>query len=58
VRELEELTGGCLVEPIDAGDAVAAREHDAGLVDFHLAIVVGDLLLDDFADLGGAHLHY
>src|SRR6185369_3985294 len=57
VRELDELAGGGLVEAIDAGDAVAGREHPSRLAHLHLALVLLNLALDDVADLGGADLH-
>ena len=45
------------VEAVDAGDAVADREHLADLGDVGLGAEVGDLLLEDGRDLGGADIH-
>ena len=57
VRELEQLAGRGLVEAVDAGDAVAGRQHAAGLAHLDLALVLLDLALDDVADFRGANLH-
>ena len=55
--ELEQLAGHRAGEAVDAGDAVAGREHGAGLGDRDLLVEVLDLLADDLADLFGANLH-
>ena len=47
--ELDELAGHRRLEAEDARDAVADREHRAGLGDVDLAIVVLDLALEDVA---------
>ena len=50
-RELDEFAGHGLVEPVDARDAVADREHGAGLRDVDLATVFPDLALQNVGDL-------
>src|SRR5919109_1312859 len=57
VLELDHLAGLDLVEPIDPGDAVADRQHAANLGDLGLGAEIGDLLLQDGGDLGGADVH-
>ena len=46
-----------IVEAVDAGDAVADRQHLADLGDFRLLAEILDLLLEDRGDLGGADIH-
>ena len=55
--ELDHLAGLDVVEAIDAGDAVADREHLADLGDFGLGAEIGDLLLEDGGDFGGTDIH-
>ena len=57
VLELDHLAGLDLVEAVDAGDAVADRQHAADLGDLGLGAEIGDLLLQDGGDLGGADVH-
>ena len=57
VLELDHLARFDLVEPVDAGDAVADREHPADLGHLGLGAEVRDLLLEDRGDLGGADIH-
>ena len=57
VRELDHLAGLDLVEPVDAGDAVADRQHLADLGDIRLAAETGDLLLQDRRDFRRANFH-
>src|SRR5262249_30736942 len=60
VSEVDHLAGHDLVEPVDAGDAVAERDDGADLVDLHLRFVVLDLLADelcDFVCLNSCHLY-
>src|SRR5262245_19548461 len=57
VRELDELAGLHLVEPVDARDAVARREDHSRLTNLELLLVIPDLLADDVADLRRADLH-
>ncbi len=45
--ELEHLARHGLVQPVDAGHAVADLEHLADLGDVELGLVAGDLLFDD-----------
>ena len=57
VLELDHLAGLDLVEAVDPRDAVADRQHAADLGDLGLGAEVGDLLLQDGGDLGGADVH-
>ncbi len=57
VRELDHLAGLDLVEAIDAGDAVADRQHLTDLRDIRLAAEIGDLLFEDRGYLRGANFH-
>src|SRR5205823_3203000 len=57
VRELDQLARRDPLEPVDARDAVARREHEAGLSDLELLLVFLDLIADDVADLRRADLH-
>src|SRR3546814_6563164 len=47
-----------IVEAVDAGDAVADRQHLADLADRGVGSEIGDLVLDDLADFSGADFHY
>ena len=57
VGELQELSGGGVVETVDPGDAVARGQDGADLLDGDALVVVLDLLLDDAGYFGGADLH-
>ena len=57
VGELDHLAGLDLVEAIDAGDAVADRQHLADLGDLGLLPKILDLLLEDRGDLSGPDIH-
>ena len=57
VGELDHLAGLDLVETVDAGDAVADRQHLADLGDFRLLAEILDLLLEDRGDLSGPDIH-
>src|SRR5439155_4795774 len=57
VLELDHLAGLHVVEAVDAGDAVADREHLADLGDLGLLAEVLDLLLEDRGDFSGADVH-
>ena len=57
VGELDHLAGLDIVEAIDAGDAVADRQHLADLGDFRLLAEILDLLFQDRGDLSGADIH-
>ena len=57
VLELDHLAGLHVVEPVDAGDAVADRQHLADLGDLGLLAEVLDLLLQDRGDFCGADIH-
>ena len=46
-----------VVEAIDAGDAVADRQHLADLGDIRLGAETGDLLLEDRRNLRRANFH-
>src|SRR5262249_28739895 len=56
--ELDHLASFNLVEAVDAGDAVADREHRADLRDIGLGAEVLDLLLEDGGDFCGADFHH
>jgi hypothetical protein len=51
VLELESLERDAVVEPVDAGDAVADLEHGADLREIGLDVVVLDPGLEDRGDL-------
>jgi hypothetical protein len=57
LRELDHLAGLDVVQTVDAGDAVADRQHlaDVGHVRFNAE--GGDLRLEDGRNLGGADVH-
>ena len=55
--ELDHLAGLDVVEAVDAGDAVADRQHLADLGDLGLLAEILDLLLEDRGDLSGADIH-
>ncbi len=55
--KLDHLAGLDIVEAVDAGDAVAHRQHLADLRDFRLAAEVLDLLLEDRGDFCGPDVH-
>ena len=57
VGELDHLAGLDLVEAVDAGDAVADRQHLADLGDLRLLTEILDLLLEDRGDLSGPDIH-
>ena len=57
VGELDHLAGLHLVEAIDAGDAVADRQHLADLGDLGFLAEILDLLLEDRGDLSGPDIH-
>ncbi len=57
VGELDHFAGLDLVEAVDAGDAVADRQHLADLGDFRLLAEILDLLLEDRGDLSGPDIH-
>ena len=47
VRELEHLGGHGVLQPVDAGDAVAHLEDRAHFLDVDLSLIVQDLGLED-----------
>ena len=55
--ELDHLAGLHVVEAVDAGDAVADRQHLADFGDFGLLAEILDLLLEDCGDFRGADIH-
>ncbi len=55
--ELDHLAGLDAVEAVDAGDTVTDGEDLADLGDFGFVAEVGDLLLQNGRDLGGADIH-
>src|SRR5439155_2336210 len=56
VLELQHLRGDVVLEPVDAGDAVADLEHGADLGQIGLDVVLLDPRLQDLRDLFGAKL--
>ena len=54
VLELEPFEGDAVLQPVDAGDAVADLEHGADLGEVGLDVVLLDPLLEDGRDLFGA----
>ena len=56
--KLDHLAGLDVVEPVDARDPVADREHPANLRDLGLLAEVLDLLLQDRGDFSGLDGHY
>ena len=57
VLELDHLAGLHVVEAVDAGDAVADRQHLADFGDFGLLAEILDLVLQDCGDFCGADIH-
>src|SRR5262249_60441589 len=57
ILELDHLAGLHIVEPVDAGDAVADREHRTDLRDLGLLAEILDLLLEDRGNFCGADVH-
>src|SRR5207247_190306 len=57
VGKLEELARHAALQAVDAGDAVAHREHGAHLRHVHPGGEAPELLLDDPGDLPRANLH-
>src|SRR4029077_589484 len=57
VLELDHLAGLHVVEAVDAGDAVADRQHLADFGDFRLLAEILDLVLQDGGDFRGANIH-
>ena len=55
--EFHHLAGLDVVEPVDPGHAVADGEHLAHLGDIGLGAEIGDLLLQDCRNFGGADIH-
>src|SRR5262252_4014477 len=57
VLELDHLAGLNIVEAIDAGDAVADRQHLADFRHFGLLAEILDLFFEDRRDFCGADIH-
>src|SRR5579875_489384 len=55
--KLDHLAGLNIVEAVDAGDAVADRQHLPDLRDIRLAAEIGDFLLQDRRNLRCANFH-
>ena len=55
--ELDHLAGLDIVEAVDAGDAVADRQHLADFGDFGFLAEILDLRLQDGGNFGGADIH-
>ena len=58
VLELDHLAGLNLVEAVDAGDAVADRQHLADFGHFGFIAEIGDLILEDRRNFRGADIHH
>src|SRR5690606_31598493 len=56
--ELHQLAGLHLVEAVDAGDAVAHREHLADFGNLGFLSEILDLVLEDRRDFRGFDVHY
>jgi hypothetical protein len=56
--ELDHLAGLDVVEAVDAGDAVADRQHGADLADLGLGAEARDLVADDLGNFSGADVHF
>jgi hypothetical protein len=57
VRQLEHLERQAVLQPVDAGDAVADGDDRADLGEVRLDVELLDPLLEDRGDLFGAQLH-
>ena len=57
VVELDHLAGLDVVEAVDAGDAVADRQHAADFGDLRVGAEVRDLVADDAGNFSGADIH-
>ena len=55
--ELDHLAGLDVVEAVDAGDAVADRQHLADFGDLGLGAEIRDLVLEDRGNFSGADIH-
>ena len=55
--ELDHLAGLDVVEAVDAGDAVADRQHGADFGDLRVGIEIRDLVADDAGNFSGADVH-
>jgi hypothetical protein len=56
-RELDHLAGLDVVEAVDAGNAVADRQHGADLGHLGVGAEIGDLVPDDLRDFCGTDIH-
>ncbi len=57
VLELDHFAGLDVVEPVDAGDAVADRQHAADFGDLRVGVEVRDLVANDAGNFSGADIH-
>src|SRR5207237_1678870 len=57
ILELDHLAGLDVVEPVDAGDAVADGQHLSDFGDFGLLAEILDLVLEDRGNFRGADVH-
>ncbi len=55
--ELDHLAGLDVVEAVDAGDAVTDGQHLADFGDVGFLAEIGDLVLEDGRNFGGADVH-
>src|SRR3546814_20934149 len=58
VGEFDHFAGLDIVEAVDAGDAVADREHGADFADRGVRPEICAQILDDLVDFCGANFHY
>ena len=57
VRELEHLAGHRALDAVDAGDAVADRDHGADFRDIHVDRQAPDLVADDLRNVVSLDVH-
>ena len=57
VFELDHFARLDVVEPVDAGDAVADRQHAADFGDLRVGVEIRDLVADDAGNFSGADIH-
>ena len=55
--EIHQLTRHDILQPINAGDAIAYGQHGANFSDIRFGIKASDLLLEDFRNFGRTDFH-
>ena len=58
IGEFDHFTGLDIVEPVDAGDAVADGQHLADFRNFRLTAEIGDLFFQNGRDFRRLNIHY